>query len=189
MKSRTCPSTSIIAYELKKLTKLSPAETMLEDAVRRGAFDAKTDDWPLLRTHIVSLIQRAATDSFTPPIATVQKQKLNTLIQTLVEGFPSSPPFTLQRLAELAVSPTQHYNEHARDKYLRALERVVTVESSIQDLDSLRKRDTENTIMFVSAGVSMSDNPVIKLSPIEWLVDTGTPPPQELELEHEQESM
>jgi hypothetical protein len=38
--------------------------------------------------------------------------------------FYSGPPFTIQRLAELILKPTEHYSEP--DKYLRAIQRVST---------------------------------------------------------------
>ncbi|KAF8303276.1 hypothetical protein DL93DRAFT_2090381 [Clavulina sp. PMI_390] len=45
----------------------------------------------------------------------------------LLDDFEDQPPFTIQRLAELALRPREHFN--AVGKYLRALERSLTVTS------------------------------------------------------------
>ncbi|OLL27132.1 Serine/threonine-protein phosphatase 4 regulatory subunit 2 [Neolecta irregularis DAH-3] len=56
---------------------------------------------------------------------------IDTIKATLENDFQSAAPFTIQRLAELLMSPTQHYNDLA--KYLRAIERVVNVTTTTSD--------------------------------------------------------
>ncbi|QRV82180.1 oxidoreductase FAD/NAD(P)-binding protein [Ceratobasidium sp. AG-Ba] len=48
-----------------------------------------------------------------------------------LHDFEGAPPFTVQRLAELAVSPRSHYN--SAGKYVRALERTLLVTSTHKD--------------------------------------------------------
>ncbi|KAI9598916.1 hypothetical protein BDF19DRAFT_462355 [Syncephalis fuscata] len=50
------------------------------------------------------------------------------VMDCLDNNFESGPPFTIQRLAELVLKPTEHYNEP--DKYLRAVQRMVMVTST-----------------------------------------------------------
>ena len=52
---------------------------------------------------------------------------LHTIIATLQTSFPTAPPHTSQRLAELLLAPRKHY--HTLPSYLRALDRIVSVAS------------------------------------------------------------
>ena len=52
---------------------------------------------------------------------------LQTIIATLRTTFPTAPPHTSQRLAELLLAPRNHYN--TLPSYLRALDRIVSVAS------------------------------------------------------------
>lgn len=53
---------------------------------------------------------------------------LNSIIKTLTTSFPTHPPHTIQRLAELILKPKAHYRH--LPAYLHALDRVVHVTSS-----------------------------------------------------------
>ncbi|RKP25666.1 hypothetical protein SYNPS1DRAFT_28608 [Syncephalis pseudoplumigaleata] len=57
------------------------------------------------------------------------------VMSCLESNFESGPPYTIQRLAELILAPTEHYSEP--DKYLRAIQRLVTVTSTPSDYPSL----------------------------------------------------
>ncbi|KAM0806370.1 hypothetical protein BDR22DRAFT_816570 [Usnea florida] len=58
-----------------------------------------------------------------PPLLSL----LSTIQSTLRSGFPTAPPYTAQRLAELLLHPTRHYK--TLPSYLRALDRIVSVAS------------------------------------------------------------
>ena len=58
-----------------------------------------------------------------PPLLSL----LQTIQSTLLNSFPTSPPHTAQRLAELVLHPRTHYN--TLPSYLRALDRIVSVAS------------------------------------------------------------
>lgn len=62
---------------------------------------------------------------------------LSNINQKLINGFPDSPPFTVQRLAELLVNPTEFYPSDQPQKFLSALERVLSVSSTIEDFEKL----------------------------------------------------
>ncbi|QIW97744.1 hypothetical protein AMS68_003262 [Peltaster fructicola] len=52
-------------------------------------------------------------------------------VRILERDFPQSPPYTVQRLAELVLQPRKHYRY--LPAYLRALDRVVSVSSPVSD--------------------------------------------------------
>ncbi|KAI9840530.1 MAG: hypothetical protein M1838_004017 [Thelocarpon superellum] len=69
--------------------------------------------------------------TLTPPDRTLPPELLVTLKairHTLTTNFPTTPPYTIQRLAELILRPRAHYR--ALPSYLRALDRVVSVSST-----------------------------------------------------------
>lgn len=55
-------------------------------------------------------------------------QLIQSITQTLRNGFGNRPPHTIQRLAELILYPTKHYK--TLPAYLRAMDRVVSVSST-----------------------------------------------------------
>ncbi|KAK9447063.1 uncharacterized protein V1518DRAFT_422120 [Limtongia smithiae] len=127
-----------------------------------------------------------ATTNSDPPSPTSPELPI---LATLDASFPHAPPFTIQRLAELALHPNQHYAPTARDKYIRALERVVDVESTVGEFAfgatgttgaGSRMEEEMGTIGALAEEVSSSrrNSAEAILSPISWLVDTGTPPPE-----------
>ncbi|KAK0509161.1 hypothetical protein JMJ35_008532 [Cladonia borealis] len=76
-----------------------------------------------------------------PPLLSL----LQTIQSTLLNSFPTSPPHTAQRLAELILHPRTHYN--TLPSYLRALDRIVSVASpaSIFPLPTLAPPTTATT--------------------------------------------
>ncbi|KAA8913297.1 hypothetical protein FN846DRAFT_160597 [Sphaerosporella brunnea] len=75
------------------------------------------------------------TEVATPPPEPVEdaelhiydQQVLTELRETMLTSFSAAPPHTVQRFAELLLAPNTHY--HSLPKYLRALQRVLSVSS------------------------------------------------------------
>ncbi|KAI1267696.1 hypothetical protein F5Y18DRAFT_443466 [Xylariaceae sp. FL1019] len=118
-------------------------------------------------------------------------QMLSEITSTLASTFPTYPPHTVQRLAELVVSPKQHYRSLAT--YLHALDRVVHVTSglNVYPLPSINAQNPAglaNGIASQSLWASPGSDEALGgalLTPIPWLapsqqVATGsaTPPSQ-----------
>ncbi|PKY07298.1 hypothetical protein P168DRAFT_302255 [Aspergillus campestris IBT 28561] len=72
--------------------------------------------------------QSATTTTTEPTLPQPLQLLLNNTRSTIRSLFPSKPPHTLQRLAELILRPQAHYR--TLPAYLRALDRVVSVTSS-----------------------------------------------------------
>ncbi|KAK9375897.1 PPP4R2-domain-containing protein [Lipomyces chichibuensis] len=183
---------------------------LLHETTATGIFD-ETADWPAFRTRMSALLSEISTNNFVPEPTPSQNSFLQSLLDTLNTSFPNAPPFTIQRLAELVERPNRHYGTHARDKYLRAIERVVSVESSVGDFGMAALGNSTNagsnnrnsgTVGALTGNV-LNENTGVILSPIAWLVDTGTPPPdsptdallatedvkEELEVKHHDDQM
>ncbi|KAK9247216.1 PPP4R2-domain-containing protein [Lipomyces tetrasporus] len=156
---------------------------LLHETATTGIFD-EAADWSAFRTRMSARLTEISTNNFTPEPTPSQSDFLRDLLETLNTTFPQAPPFTIQRLAELVEQPNRHYGTHARDKYLRAIERVVSVESSVGDFGIAGFGSSSNagssrnsgTVGALSGNV-LNGNTGVVLSPIAWLVDTGTPPP------------
>ena len=128
------------------------------------------------------------TASLAPPPKTLPPQLLTllqTIQSTLRSSFPRSPPHTAQRLAELVLYPKQHYQ--TLPSYLRALDRIVSVASSVSDYPLpniapiLSSSDTNNLFNgAASPDQEQEDKDFIggaELTPIPWLRDVGSPGP------------
>ncbi|KAF2401581.1 hypothetical protein EJ06DRAFT_349829 [Trichodelitschia bisporula] len=63
-----------------------------------------------------------------PPHSAELTRLLASITDTLRDNFPTHPPHTVQRLAELVLRPKQHYR--FLPPYLRALDRVINVSSN-----------------------------------------------------------
>ncbi|KAK9235537.1 protein phosphatase 4 core regulatory subunit R2 [Lipomyces kononenkoae] len=153
---------------------------LLHEISTTGVFD-ETADWPAFRTRMGARLTEISTNNFVPEPTASQNSFLQSLLDTFNTSFSTAPPFTIQRLAELIERPNQHYGTHARDKYLRAIQRVVTVESSVGDF-GMAAFGTSNSSTFSGtvgalSGNVLNENTGVVLSPIAWLIDTGTPPP------------
>ncbi|RYP61364.1 hypothetical protein DL771_010151 [Monosporascus sp. 5C6A] len=70
-----------------------------------------------------------ATASLTPGTLPPQIRAMLTEITSTLQSFPKYPPHTIQRLAELILTPRRHYRNLAT--YLHALDRVVHVTSGL----------------------------------------------------------
>ncbi|KAL9125509.1 MAG: hypothetical protein Q9217_005296 [Psora testacea] len=132
-----------------------------------------------------------STPSIAPPPNALPPQLLALLqnIQsTLTTIFPHSPPYTAQRLSELLLQPKRHYR--TLPSYLRAIDRVVSVASSLSDfpLPALPRAAgsmTENVNMIngnysPEIGSGQEDKDFIggaELTEIPWLRNTGSPTP------------
>ncbi|KAI1323541.1 hypothetical protein F5Y16DRAFT_383482 [Xylariaceae sp. FL0255] len=140
-----------------------------------------------------------------PPVAaplppgTLPPQIAHMLIEitdTLTSTFPTNPPHTIQRLAELVVSPRQHYR--SLPTYLHALDRVVHVTSGL-NVYPLPSIHAEAPVTLVNGGPDAIARPSpwatpgsdealggALLTPIPWLQSnqpavpaaSAQPPPQ-----------
>lgn len=80
--------------------------------------------------------------------------------------FKDSPPFTVQRMAELLTNPYQYYPRNQLAKYLRALERVLLVSSSVADYGKIDLIDNTPTM---ESGEKIKPDSGIVLTPIPWI--------------------
>jgi len=67
-------------------------------------------------------------EDFINEVPAVLLHLINSITQTLRNGFINKPPHTIQRLAELLLYPNKHYKTLAA--YLRAMDRIVSVSST-----------------------------------------------------------
>ena len=78
----------------------------------------------------MTMTTTATSNAIQPPPNTLPPPLLSllqTIQSTLLNSFPTSPPHTAQRLAELVLHPRTHYN--TLPSYIRALDRIVSVAS------------------------------------------------------------
>ncbi|KAG5358079.1 hypothetical protein CJU89_4577 [Yarrowia sp. B02] len=83
--------------------------------------------------------------------------------------FKSSPPFTLQRMAELLTEPFKFYPQNHLAKFLRALERVMLVSSSVDDYGVVSV--DIHDVPTVEDGEKIKPDTGIVLTPIPWISD------------------
>lgn len=119
-----------------------------------------------------------------PPQVTAMLTEITT---TLSDTFPTYPPHTIQRLAELLLAPNHHYK--SLPTYLHALDRVVHVTSglnvyplppAVPDASSvslLLPNGASDTILPSPFAAPGSDEALggALLTPIPWLQTTGPP--------------
>lgn len=108
-------------------------------------------------------INQASSERALPPetVATI------TLIKdTLSSSFGAAPPHTVQRLAELLKNPNEHYR--SLPKFLRALQRVISVSSTIDQfpLPSVTETPAPNMLNALGSDESLGG---ALLTPISWL--------------------
>ena len=102
-----------------------------------------------------------------------QASDLKLAIFDQLDQFDASPPFTIQRLAELCTAPRAHYA--AAGKYLRALERAILVTSGtdafpalpVEARAPLRPEDEIGAAM-PSAGAALSTPTTPMFSPVPF---------------------
>ena len=97
---------------------------------------------------------------------------------SLRTSFADAPPFTVQRLAELALMPSAHYR--TLPSYLRALDRVISVSSAADSFPLPSRSVVEaegngNSVLSSSTARALADdfNGAV-LTRIPWLRDPGT---------------
>jgi len=109
-------------------------------------------------------------------------QLLQQQVWDSLDGFSSEPPFTIQRLAELTISPSRHYSTAV--KYLRAIHRTLQVSSGmssfVRDTYALSPGPGESSLLgHASTAASDATSPLLQsspspvasplLSPIPWI--------------------
>lgn len=104
---------------------------------------------------------------------------LNGIRQILTEDFPNSPPYTIQRLAELILYPKRHYRHLS--PYLQAVHRVVGVSSTATAFPSTTLTSPNlsvamlNGVLDVNLALDDTLGGAI-LSPITWLTNRSPSP-------------
>ncbi|PSK49432.1 Serine/threonine-protein phosphatase 4 regulatory subunit 2 [Elsinoe australis] len=109
-----------------------------------------------------------------PEMAASYKSSMN----ILKTSFAKSPPYTVQRLAELVLNPRKHYRH--LPSFLNALDRIVSVSSSTTAFPLLHQSTTTNGMLFQN-GEDEQANGVTGdeglggalLTPIPWLRHTN----------------
>ncbi|KAK7467054.1 hypothetical protein VKT23_004116 [Stygiomarasmius scandens] len=117
-----------------------------------------------------------------------QASELKGFIFNQLDEFDSEPPFTIQRVCELCISPRKHYKSVG--KYLRAVEKSLLVTSTQDSFPPLTDKDTEAFIQtMVPVGSTSQSTPTTPLfSPIPFLHEDArrsksrSPPPSPLAL-------
>lgn len=69
--------------------------------------------------------KRRSTTTTVPPLSPDEIAKQTCILFSMLDDFDVQPPFTIQRLCELIVAPTSHYNSGA--KWVAALKRCLSV--------------------------------------------------------------
>lgn len=172
----------------------------LETIIRERIFPKDHESlWKDIRTEIPTLIHTIITEFYEKPITTTIKDPLdsnhtetlesfsNRLTEHLTKVFPDNPPFTIVRLSEILYSPRKHY--HTAEKFLRALENVIQVSSSIAEFpettfevnghNSLKNHEFGENTLPISIGNDETDT--IFLTKIPWLTEDDI---KEIESEH-----
>lgn len=123
------------------------------------------ENWADSRDEILSLVDKHISEGFDKPESlfrnpltgiTTSISDLRLELGKALWGF-DSPPFTIQRLAELALLENcrDQYPRHATYKYLYALLHVVRVKSTLSDFDEIELPDVD-------------DNDGVRLDEISW---------------------
>ncbi|KAG4305878.1 hypothetical protein PORY_000788 [Pneumocystis oryctolagi] len=146
----------------------------LEVIAKTGVFNEEWSDWKHVfekrlkdnlwlfeSSESLSMFQndKKLNDGIPSNISESEKALFYKIIDTLFSNFSSHPPHTVQRLAELLLTPRQNYN--SLPKYLRAIEKTIMVTSTVTDFDVL-KTNIHNQIMDYNS----SDIP--NLTYIQW---------------------
>lgn len=67
--------------------------------------------------------------------------RVDQIANKLEEEFPRSPPYTIQRIAELAIEPEKYYS--CPRKLLDAIEKIAAVTSSVDDLELVQRQQRQ----------------------------------------------
>jgi PPP4R2 len=106
-----------------------------------------------------------------PPVLSFYRS----ILGALRSSFPTAPPFTIQRLAELIQHPRQHYK--TLPAYLRALDRAVAVSSPATSfpLPVLASMDESGGTYLAGGSAPADDFNAAALTRIPWLKEGGGP--------------
>lgn len=74
------------------------------------------------------------------------KERLNGFAEILRNDFADSPPFTIQRIAEIVQDPNKYYN--SIEKWFNALDRLLAVTSTSTDFNGLVVYGTQSSSGF-----------------------------------------
>ncbi|KAK4051840.1 protein phosphatase 4, regulatory subunit 2 [Microbotryomycetes sp. JL201] len=128
-----------------------PYDELLEQIATTNLVDA---DWPILRDMIKVKMTENIRDylALGPPWPLEPDEAWRTRdgANDVLDSF-SGPPFTIQRLCELALKPRQHYT--SLSKYMRALNRVLSVSSERSAFN-----EDDSSEPFASTSAVMLDN-------------------------------
>ncbi|ORX91504.1 hypothetical protein K493DRAFT_339324 [Basidiobolus meristosporus CBS 931.73] len=117
-------------------------DELIDRVVQSNVFDGP---WNEIRTRLISRIEQnlhlLATEFNTE--VTEEIRAYQGRIVKALEAFKSDPPFTVQRLCELIAYPKEHHK--SLPKYMRALEKVVTVTSTYADFPLVANGDVDVT--------------------------------------------
>ncbi|EMR10723.1 hypothetical protein PNEG_00873 [Pneumocystis murina B123] len=96
------------------------------------------------------------------PLTMTQSEKMlfDRIKNVLLSNFLTHPPHTVQRLAELLLTPKLHYN--SLSKYLRAVEKTLMVTSTTADF-KVHDTDSQHQKM------NHSDSSAPNLTPVPWI--------------------
>ncbi|GMM37586.1 hypothetical protein DASC09_049110 [Saccharomycopsis crataegensis] len=217
------------SIDLAELTK------SLDLIILQKTYNAASNNlaWPLLQRYMIRHIFKILTTDFSLPLTTMIYNPLmviptgnpdngfsNTSHET-IEGmatricehlevqFPRSPPFTILRLAETLMDPTLYYKEDEPQKFLRSLEILVYVQSSVAEFPELKRPSATEKVLLEDDNNSNnnknnknnngdgddggktanSSDPMgkiepIKMEPIPWITETHL---KEIEEDQERE--
>ncbi|KAG5514003.1 hypothetical protein PMAC_000625 [Pneumocystis sp. 'macacae'] len=99
-------------------------------------------------------------DGIPSSVSELEKALFYRITNVLLSNFSSYPPHTVQRLAELLLTPKLHYNSLL--KYLRAVEKTVMVTSTTVDFQVSQTNSESQTI-------DHNDSNAPNLTPISWI--------------------
>lgn len=174
----------------------------LEIIIQNRQFkDEDTEKWGSILAEIPSYLDKVIEQEYSSTLDTIIKDPLDSncketlqsftkrLTKHLFYNFDSYPPFTIVRLSEILNSPKKHYNKP--EKFLRALENVIQVSSSIADFpqpsfDDVKLNGDEGESVKVNGDVvpvtvGSGDSQTIFLTKIPWLTEEDI---KEIESEH-----
>lgn len=152
---------------------LTAVQKALLDITKRKTYDPEHNpmEWLPLRDCMIKRISEIVETQFTRPLTDIIHNPLTNVRETLQESiarisrqlekaFTVSPPFTILRITELLVEPTKQYSKDLPEKYLKALETLIFVESGVHEFPKVE----------IESHFSKDGNPqTIEMEPILWI--------------------
>lgn len=166
--------------------------SILGPVVETGTIGSDFPSWAKVRELIKRRIDQVLEKDFgddvtevTDPLTGI-KQSLqeyaDDVKEQFDEKFPDEAPFTIQRIAELLLKPREYYADNSPQKFLFALERSLSVQSTYTEYpEGELKKELKNTDGENQPSGNESSQSGIVLTQISWVVDTGTPPPDDIQ--------